>query len=212
VNADYSHTGAYDVTFRSTENWTEEQIQQQVGQVNERLNNLNGDQELIFAGPAPADEIYFRGYRDPEEYGGLWMSYLGMAGKALLILFLPALNLVSINMTRIQERSQEIAIRKAFGATRRNLALQVMAENIVLTFLGGVMGLIMAYAVATGFKEQVFTAWFINNPSEVSLQLNYGAFFILIGVSLIFSVLSGLIPAMRISRLQPAYVLKGGVL
>jgi putative ABC transport system permease protein len=212
VNADYSHTGAYDVTFRSTENWTEEQIQQQVGQVNERLNNLNGDQELIFAGPAPADEIYFRGYRDPEEYGGLWMSYLGMAGKALLILFLPALNLVSINMTRIQERSQEIAIRKAFGATRRNLALQVMAENIVLTFLGGVMGLIMAYAVATGFKEQVFTAWFINNPSEVSLQLNYGVFFILIGVSLIFSVLSGLIPAMRISRLQPAYVLKGGVL
>ena len=211
VDNNYSHTGAYGVAFKSSEDWPKEHIRQQVGEVNSRLNNLNGDQEMIFAGPAPAAEIYFRGYRDPESYDGLWMSYLGIAGKALLILFLPALNLISINMTRIQERSQEIAIRKAFGATRKNLALQVMAENIVLAFLGGVMGLIMAYAVANGFKEQVFTAWFIDNPSDVALQLNYGIFFILIVVSLIFSVLSGLIPAMRISRLQPAYVLKGGV-
>lgn len=209
----YRHAGAYSLTFKQVDGLSREDIKQKVNEITHRLNQLSGeDRELIFAGPASAAEIYFRGYRDPERYEGIWMSYLGIAGKALLFLFLPALNLVSINLTRIQERSQEIAIRKAFGATRNDLAFQVLTENVLLTLLGGAIGLMLAYGAALLFKDQIFTHYFIQAPNQVMVQLNYSLFFVLLGVSMIFSILSGLIPALRISRLHPAYVLKGGAL
>jgi putative ABC transport system permease protein len=65
----------------------------------------------------------------------------------LLFMLLPALNLVNLNSSRIMERSSEIGVRKAFGATSSTLALQFIVENIVLTLLGGALGLILAYGV-----------------------------------------------------------------
>jgi len=205
--------GGYRVTFRASEDWDFDQIQSDVERVRSRLNQINGEQaEILFGGPAPAAESYFRGFRDPETYEGNLLNYLALAGKALLILFLPALNLMSLNLTRIQERSQEIAIRKAFGATRKRMAFQIMGENAVLTILGGLTGLMMAYGVMYFFKDQIFAGFFIRNADQATIQINYVAFLLVMGVSLVFSILSGLIPSLRISRLQPAYVLKGGEL
>jgi len=205
--------GGYSVAFRASENWDFDQIKSDVERVRTRLNQINGeDAEIFFGGPAPATENYFRGFRDPETYEGNLMNYLALAGKALMILFLPALNLMSLNLTRIQERSQEIAIRKAFGATRKRMAFQIMGENAVLTILGGLIGLLMAYMVMYFFKDQVFAGFFIRNADQATIQINYVAFLLVMGVSLVFSILSGLIPSLRISRLQPAYVLKGGEL
>ena len=206
-------TGDYTLTFKTTEDWNFQDIREHVASVASKLNNIMGeDREFIFGGPSSAAETYFRGYRDPEAYSGLLSSYLGMAGKILVILFLPALNLISLNLTRIQEKSHEIAIRKAFGATRKNLIVRVMLENSVLTLIGGIIGLLMAYGVAVAFKSHIFSSYFIETPAQAIVQMNYGVFFVLILVSFLFSVLSGLIPSIRISRLQPAYVLKGGAL
>jgi putative ABC transport system permease protein len=205
--------GGYSVAFRASEHWDFDQIKSDVERVRTRLNQINGeDAEIFFGGPAPATENYFRGFRDLETYEGNLLNFLAIAGKALMILFLPALNLMSLNLTRIQERSQEIAIRKAFGATRKRMALQIMGENAVLTILGGLIGLLMAYMVMYFFKDQVFAGVFIRNADQATIQINYVAFLLVMGVSLVFSILSGLIPSLRISRLQPAYVLKGGEL
>mgnify|MGYP000462192849 CR=1 FL=1 len=209
----YNRTGAYGLTFRSSGGWGFPDIRRQVRDLKRKVNHLNDEgTRVLFAGPAQAAEIYFRAYRDPQAYKGVIMSYIGVAGKALIILLLPALNLVSINLTRIQERSQEIAIRKAFGATRKSLTYRIMGENAVLTLAGGFLGLVLAYLAAFLFKDQIFTAYFVADAQQAMIQMNYGVFFILILVSLIFSILSGWIPAMRISRLNPAYVLKGGAL
>ncbi|MBS3807331.1 MAG: ABC transporter permease [Bacteroidales bacterium] len=208
-----SATGDYTLTFKTTEDWDFQDVREHVATVGSKLNNIMGeDREFIFGGPSKAAEIYFRGYRDPESYSGLLSSYLGVAGKILIILLLPALNLVSLNLTRIQEKSHEIAIRKAFGATRQNLVVRVMLENSVLTLIGGIIGLFMAYGVAIAFKSYIFSSYYVETPAQAIVQMNYSVFFVLILVSLTFSVLSGLIPSMRISRLQPAYVLKGGAL
>jgi len=208
-----SAVGSYTVTLKTTEDWRLQDIREHVASVGTKLNNIMGDdREFIFGGPSTAEEVYFRGYRDPEAYSGLLSSYLGVAGKILVILFLPALNLVSLNLTRIQEKSHEIAIRKAFGATRKNLIVRVMLENSVLTLIGGIIGLLMAYGVAIAFKSHIFSSYFVETPAQAIVDMNYNVFFVLIFVSLIFSVLSGLIPSIRISRLQPAYVLKGGAL
>lgn len=208
-----SSTGAYSVAFRATEQWGFDQIRKDVEMIRTKLNRISSEStSLIFGGPADATDIYFRGIRDPEVYEGKLWNYLAIAGKALMILFLPALNLVSLNLTRIQERSHEIAIRKAFGGTRRQMTWQIMLENSLLTILGGMIGLLLAYGVAHAFREQVFSEFFILHADHVKIQMNYLVFLIVILVSLLFSILSGLIPSWRISRLKPAYVLKGGEL
>lgn len=210
---DLNATGRFMVTFKSTDEWDFKTIKQQVAGVRSKLNNMNDENvELIFGGPATADEIYFRAARDPEKYEGTFINYLGIAGKALLILFLPALNLVSLNLTRIQERSHEIAIRKAFGATKKNMAWQVMVENALLTVMGGLIGLALAYIGVMFFKEQIFSQYFVGDATQVMVHMNYTIFIAALLISLFFSLLSGLIPSLRISRLQPAYVLKGGEL
>src|SRR5262249_13192007 len=56
-----------------------------------------------------------------------------VAGVSLLFMSLPALNLITLNLSRIMERSPEIGVRKAFGAPRRALVAQFIAENVVLT-------------------------------------------------------------------------------
>jgi putative ABC transport system permease protein len=55
---------------------------------------------------------------------------------ALFVMLLPTLNLVNINISRILERSSEIGVRKAFGASSKTLVGQFIVENIILTFLG----------------------------------------------------------------------------
>ena len=60
---------------------------------------------------------------------------------------LPAINLVNINLSRIYERSSEIGVRKAFGAAGRDLVLQFVVENIFLCVIGGLIGLVGAYAL-----------------------------------------------------------------
>jgi putative ABC transport system permease protein len=206
-------TGAYSVAFRAKDKEDREVIKTKINEIRSKLDNMNGeDLDLIFAGPSDAMDVYFRGYRDPESYEGKAKNMLALAGKWLLILLLPALNLISLNLTRIQERSHEIAIRKAFGATKKNLAFQIIAENAIITLIGGFIGLLLAYGAAFLFKGQIFTEFYVINSQNVQVEMNYGIFFILIIVSLILSILSGLIPAIRMSKLQPAMVLKGGEL
>jgi cell division protein FtsX len=65
----------------------------------------------------------------------------------LLFLLLPTINLVNLNMTRIMERSSEIGVRKAFGASSRTLVYQFIVENIILTVIGGIIGLILSVIV-----------------------------------------------------------------
>jgi putative ABC transport system permease protein len=63
---------------------------------------------------------------------------------ALFVMLLPTLNLVNVNITRIMERSSEIGVRKAFGASSRTLVYQFIVENLILTFLGGFIGMVLS--------------------------------------------------------------------
>src|SRR5206468_6630261 len=70
-----------------------------------------------------------------------------IGGGMLAFMLLPALNLVNLNMGRILERSSEIGVRKAFGATSMQLVGQLVVENIVLCLAGGLAGLACAQLV-----------------------------------------------------------------
>ena len=67
-----------------------------------------------------------------------------LAAFVVAFLLLPTINLVSINLSRIMERSPEIGVRKAFGATRADLVGQFILENMFLCLVGGGLALVAA--------------------------------------------------------------------
>ncbi|HEX7878599.1 MAG TPA: ABC transporter permease, partial [Candidatus Eisenbacteria bacterium] len=81
------------------------------------------------------------GTEGPSEKARTTLFLFGATLAALLFMSLPAINLVNLNISRILERSSEIGIRKAFGATSGHLVGQFLLENIVLVLMGGLIGL-----------------------------------------------------------------------
>ena len=92
---------------------------------------------------------------------------------ALFIMLLPTLNLVNINISRIMERSSEIAVRKAFGASSGTLVWQFIVENIILTIFGAVIGILVSFIIIQ----------IINNSdliANIHLTINFTVLFICI--------------------------------
>ncbi|RAK68244.1 ABC transporter permease [Hymenobacter edaphi] len=132
---------------------------------------------------------------------GLELLYPIMAGLALLFMLLPALNLVNINVSRIMERSSEIGVRKAFGATGGTLVGQFLVENIFLTLIGGALGLLLAYAALQLISGAQLLAY-------AQFEMSWRIFAWALLVTVFFGVLSGVYPAFKMSRLQPVQALK----
>ncbi len=74
----------------------------------------------------------------------------------LLLLIVPAINLSGMVASRMERRLPEMAIRKAFGAKRRTLLWQVVAENLMLTLIGGFVGLCLAWTALYGWRDWLF--------------------------------------------------------
>ena len=120
----------------------------------------------------------------------------------VLFMLLPALNLVNLNIGRIMERSSEIGVRKAFGATSRQLVAQLVLENVLLCLIGGAAGLLCATGVL----------WWLENSGLIpylQVHLNLAVFGYGLLITLVFGLLSGVIPAWKMSRLDPVHALKG---
>lgn len=148
-------------------------------------------------------DSYIKGYlrTGDEEESGLRIAVTGLTVFVLLFMLLPTLNLVNINITRIMERSSEIGVRKAFGASSRALVYQFLVENIILTTIGGLIGVILSYAALRLIND----ARLIPN---LDLSLNFMVLFYGLLACVCFGLLSGVYPAWRMSRLHVVSALK----
>ena len=124
-----------------------------------------------------------------------------LMGLLLLFILLPTLNLINLNISRILERSSEIGVRKAFGAHSSSILFQFVFENVILTFLGGFIGLILALILLRQINSS-------NVFPDTVLQFNVQVFLYSILICLFFGILSGLIPAYRMSRVHIVNALK----
>jgi len=119
----------------------------------------------------------------------------------LLFMLLPALNLININISRIMERSSEIGVRKAFGASGKTLVGQFIVENMILTFLGCVIGLALSFVILQIINSSDLI-------SHMQLRINFTVLIFSILACLVFGFLSGVYPAWRMSRVQVVTALK----
>jgi putative ABC transport system permease protein len=138
----------------------------------------------------------------PEETAPGRMALFALLAM-LAFMGLPAINLVNVNLSRIYERSSEIGVRKAFGASGRDLVVQFVVENVFLSALGGLLALAAAFAllwVSTLFPQMPYTIF----------HLNWRIFLATLAVATVFGLLSGVWPAWKMSRQLPVAALKGG--
>jgi putative ABC transport system permease protein len=139
--------------------------------------------------------------KDTASQGWKVMALFGtLAG---LFVLLPTVNLININMSRILERSSEIGVRKAFGASSRTLVGQFIVENVLLTLVGGLIGFVLSVLVLRAFNESGLIRY-------AQLGMNLRIFVYGLGLAFVFGLISGVYPAWRMSRLQPVDALKGG--
>jgi len=139
---------------------------------------------------------------DPGDGDPVRRIRVGVIVLSLAFMLLPALNLVTLTMSRVLERAPEIGVRKAFGATRGQLVAQFVVENVLLTLLGGLLALALAPLVMAAIASSLLGI----GPGlsvSVSVLLQGLAF------AVVFGVLSGAWPAWRMSRLPPIEALRG---
>jgi putative ABC transport system permease protein len=119
---------------------------------------------------------------------------------------------MALNFARIHERGEEIAVRKSFGAASRILRGQFLFENILMTLAGGLIGIILSYIVVGLLGNSLTLSIDFMNNVPLSFSFNFKVFAGALLACLIFGLLSGFLPAVRLSRMKPAVYLKGGEL
>jgi putative ABC transport system permease protein len=127
-----------------------------------------------------------------------------IATLMLLFMLLPALNLVNLNSGRILERSSEIGVRKAFGATSAQLVGQLIVENVLLTLTGGLIGLACAALTLSWLEASGLVPY-------LKVSMNFAVIGYGLLIAFVFGLLSGALPAWKMSRLDPVHALKGAV-
>lgn len=131
---------------------------------------------------------------------------LGQYALVLIVLLLvPAMNLSGLTASRMQKRMGELGVRKAFGANRGTLIRQVLAENLAVTLLGGVLGLLFSYVAIFLLKDWLLGSFELASLNS-SLTLSAGMlirpaiFFFAFLFCLLLNLLSAAIPAWNASN------------
>ena len=119
----------------------------------------------------------------------------------LILLLIPAINLSGLSLSRMKKRTEEIGIRKAFGAKRYTILIQVLFENLITSLIGGVIGLILSYVVVFRMRD-----WLLDIPSGSTIPVNtlisIPVLLAVFAVCLVINLLSAGIPAYRASRMK----------
>jgi len=125
------------------------------------------------------------------------LSFL-LAGIAGVSLVVGGIGIMNIMLVTVTERTREIGIRKALGATRMNILTQFLTESVVLCVLGGLLGMLLGTGAARALAK--FAGW----QTYVTLDSLLLAFAFSAGVGLVF----GMWPARRASKLDPIAALR----
>lgn len=154
---------------------------------------------------APNDEKALWAWNMEEMFTGINYTILGLTILLWLIglgtLISGAVGVMNIMLVTIRERTREIGIRRALGASPWVIVRQILAESLLLTTLSGLMGIMAGIGILNllgPLMENMDSELPLNAP-EVSFSLAIGALVIIVAIGL----LAGLMPALRALKIKP---------
>jgi putative ABC transport system permease protein len=133
-----------------------------------------------------------------------------LAFIGLLTLGIGGVGLMNIMLVSVTQRTREIGVEKALGARRWHILFQFLAEALVITALGGLLGVMLAYLVSWSVGSLTLWSAFEDNASEGDIHLYIDAA-TLLWSTLILSfvgIVSGMLPAIKAARLNPIEALR----
>ena len=164
------------------------------------------DATVVNAAQTAVERFLYKKYQDDSTYsimnqeemlaameetaGTLSLMLGGIAGISLLVGGIGIMNIMLVSVT---ERTREIGIRKAIGAKRRNILLQFLIESVVLSGMGGLLGLMLGYGLMHLLETYM----------GMSVSASAGVAQLAMGFSMFVGVVFGLYPANKASKLKP---------
>ena len=123
-----------------------------------------------------------------------------VAAVAGISLFIAGIGVMNVMYISVTERTEEIAIRRAFGAKGRDIEIQFLVESVVLCLIGGIIGLILGIIIATLID--------LVTPEMVKSSVSLGSVILAVGVSTLIGIIFGWIPARSASKKELIDIIK----
>ncbi|MEI6316559.1 MAG: ABC transporter permease [bacterium] len=121
-----------------------------------------------------------------------------LAAVAGISLLVGGIGIMNMMLTTVTERTKEIGLRKSIGAKRKDISMQFLIEAIVLTFVGGVIGVILGTAIA----------YAVSSLGIIQAQVSISSVFLAFGVSAAIGIIFGWYPATRAAAMSPIDALR----
>jgi putative ABC transport system permease protein len=128
---------------------------------------------------------------------GSLLLFLGTASVVALVV--SGFVLANLFYLTIQERKKDIGIRRAYGATRKGILLSFLFESVLITFIGGIAGILLS-VILGGTFEKLF---------DIPMMFSFKVVLFALLFSFLTGLLSGLRPALRASRIEPIEAIRG---
>lgn len=201
--SDAGMLGPYTVYFKVKDDAMGAALEAAMHEMVRKYNTSQEENKLVLSGP----DVYWKSvYRRGNVPLDWWELIRLWGGLVLIFLLVPALNLCAMISTRMENCLLEMGICKAFGADRGRLLRQILIENLILTCLGGLLGLCCVWTILIAGRNWVFTLFerYGNSAPEgvdtiVSFDMLFSPWIFCAGfiVCLLLNLFSALWPAWK---------------